>query len=577
MIIKSLVIKQFKGIDEMICEFSNTVIIKGDIDKNKTSILDAIHFLFVGKNIEDEKQFPLLPIYTEPGPKQGKIIPGTEPSVEGHIVLDDGVGHILKRQIHKKTRDTEVYIDGYKKTVGEFNDFISENIIDYESFRLFFNPKYFTGLEPKKARDVFRSKFGDVDVETVIEETKHDFSGTFIEELKVAQAPEVLEKYKDKASGIEREKQLLDGKIEALEEQIKASGFTENENMLSLKKRKTEIETEIGTFNSAATAYNEYLGRKQNVLNEILHYKSKIESLTSNLSDKTMGIIARLDDDRLRLVSKLGNLRSEYKTLTVTKPNGHTCPTCNAPLVGDMLAKAKENLKLQILDNIDQGKKLNKEVASIDKELNTLKTDKPVDDMKIKTLQSNVLDLRTRLQDMEAAAPQHPGDVTELNQEYQEIAKKIGSFDDIKRMQDTIGQYINEQKEYSVNLEKAIIVKNDSESFIHAQAQFLVSKVNSQFKRIKIELFKKLKNGDLKPTFLITLNGVPYHGLNNGGKMIAGLEIQQYFKQFTTNSIPVLIDRYESYEAIDISEYLGNSQSIVTIVEKDAPLQIINK
>jgi len=241
-----------------------------------------------------------------------------------------------------------------------------------------------------------------------------------------------------------------------------------------------------------------------------------------------------------------------------------------------MLLNAKENIKISIQDNINDGRKINELIADIDKEIKTLNVGTTPDDMQIKALQGNITDSELELMNLGVDAPEHPGDITELNKEYQEIARKIGGFDEIKRMQGTIGQHTREQKELSIELEKAITIKTDAEKFINAQALFLVEKVNSKFKHIKIELFKKQKNGDIKDTFIISLDGVPYQGLNNGGKMIAGLEIQMYFKQYSPNSIPVLIDRYESYEAIDISEYLGDSQVIVTVVEKDAPFEVIN-
>ena len=576
MIIKGLLIKEFKGIDEMSLEFSGHTIIKGDIDNNKTSILDAIHFLFIGKNIDDEKQFPVFPIHTE-GPKQGQLIPNKEPYVQGHIVLDDGTGHVLERKLNKKNGDTELKIDGYDMTVGKFQDFISENIIEFESFRLFFNPNYFTGLDPKKARDVFVSKFGEVKPEAVLSRSRdYHFTQKFIEEIMVVKAPLILDKYKGEVSRITREKADINAKMDSLEEQIAAAGFQEDENMLTLKKRKTVIESDISKFNSSAIDYNAHLSKKQSVLNEISHYRSKLESLTENIGDGIQKRIAWLDADKQRLSIKLGNLREEYKTLVAKKICTHNCPTCNALLTGNMLLNAKENIKISIQDNINDGRKINELIADIDKEIKTLNVGTTPDDMQIKALQGNITDSELELMNLGVDAPEHPGDITELNKEYQEIARKIGGFDEIKRMQGTIGQHTREQKELSIELEKAITIKTDAEKFINAQALFLVEKVNSKFKHIKIELFKKQKNGDITDTFIISLDGVPYQGLNNGGKMIAGLEIQMYFKQYSPNSIPVLIDRYESYEAIDISEYLGDSQVIVTVVEKDAPFEVIN-
>jgi|AntAceMinimDraft_17_1070374.scaffolds.fasta_scaffold06114_7 hypothetical protein len=578
MIIKGLLIKEFKGIDEMSLEFSGHTVIKGDIDNNKTSILDAIHFLFIGKNIDDEKQFPVFPIHTE-GPKQGQLIPNKEPYVQGHIVLDDGTGHVLERKLNKKNGDTELKIDGYDMTVGKFQDFISENIIEFESFRLFFNPNYFTGLDPKKARDVFVSKFGEVKPEAVIAKSRdYQFTKTFIDEIMIAKAPMILDKYKSEVLDITREKAEINAKMDSLEEQIAAAGFQEDENMQTLKKRKGVIEGDISKFNSSAIDYNAHLSKKQSVLNELSHYRTKLESLTGHIDDTVQNKIARLGEDKGRLSIKLGNLREEYKKLVATRICTHNCPTCHTPLTGDMLLNAKENIRISIQDNMDGGKMKNKEIADIDKELSELKKARTgkTDDIDLKVAEGNVKDSEVELMNLESSAPAHPGDITELTKEFQEIARKIGGFDEIKRMQGTIGQYTREQKELSISLEKSITIKNDATKFINAQAQFLVENVNSKFKHIKIELFKKLKNGDMKDTFIISLDGVPHQGLNNGGKMIAGLEIQMYFKQYSQNSIPVLIDRYESYEAIDISEYLGDSQVIVTVVEKDALFEVIN-
>ena len=85
-----------------------------------------------------------------------------------------------------------------------------------------------------------------------------------------------------------------------------------------------------------------------------------------------------------------------------------------------------------------------------------------------------------------------------------------------------------------------------TERFIRAKINMISEKINGRFKVVSFKMFSDQINGGLKETCECTVNGVPYSSLNNGHRIIAGLDIIRSLSDLYEVSAPVFIDNSEA-------------------------------
>ena len=139
------------------------------------------------------------------------------------------------------------------------------------------------------------------------------------------------------------------------------------------------------------------------------------------------------------------------------------------------------------------------------------------------------------------------------------VKKRIAELEEEQR---SIGQKIAEQ-EQMIDL---------TESFIRAKMNMISEKINEKFKFVRFSLFDIQINGGLKETCECTVNGVPYSSLNNGHRIIAGLDIIRSLSELYGVSAPVFIDNSEAISAGNFPEM--DTQIIHLIVTDDKELTV---
>ena len=96
--------------------------------------------------------------------------------------------------------------------------------------------------------------------------------------------------------------------------------------------------------------------------------------------------------------------------------------------------------------------------------------------------------------------------------------------------------------------------QSDCERILHILDKFVKFKmetVQSQIKEalgneISVKLFEQQLNGETKQTCKLTVNGVPFNDLNNGHKIIAGLNLIKTLQNLYDVYLPVFVDNAES-------------------------------
>lgn len=571
--IKTLIIKDFKGITAPFdAEFSGDInVISGDNNKGKTTILDAIYFLFFGKNSEEETKFSILPLDSE-----NRVIPGTQPYVKALVEIMPGVDVVFERSIVDGA--TKVKINDFEKTITEYEEYISKKILPIHLLKMMMNPRYFFELTWQKAREEFVSSFKKPTIEEVEKAVpKFKLMPEVKSKLSVASAQEISDNARIAASGILKKKDELEAKISELDEIIEGSSSMPRKEMLA---RREELSKLVSAYNEKASKYNQYVSQKDTLRGELEHYKKRREEVAEHDHSTHNERLAEVNQEMEYISRELSNLRNEYKELKRKQETSGLCPFCGSELSGEKLSNATKNIKEAIETNISRGKALSKKYGALQAERGNLIIATPSnksDNQKITAIEELIKDSELKLKAMEENPVVKPEPISDVVDEIRMLSEKLGSSEEKKDMIETREKYIKEQKVLSSKYEDLMKVSENAKEYIHAEAESIVKTVNNSFKNIRIELFYHQKNGIIRPAFIVTLNGVPYPDLNRAGKIIAGLEIRRYFKKFLKVPVPVIIDDFESYPSISIRDYVPVEQVILSVVSEGADLIVNNK
>lgn len=158
-----------------------------------------------------------------------------------------------------------------------------------------------------------------------------------------------------------------------------------------------------------------------------------------------------------------------------------------------------------------------------------------------------------------------------LKDEIAEIAGKILAADNSK-VKERIAELEAEQKEVGQKIAEQEQMIDLTEDFIREKMNKISAKVNEMFKIVSFKLFSEQINGGLKETCECTVNGVPLSSLNNGHRIIAGLDIIQSLSNLYEVSCPVFIDNSEAVNEVNFPEM--NAQMIHLAVTDNKELKI---
>jgi vacuolar-type H+-ATPase subunit I/STV1 len=131
-------------------------------------------------------------------------------------------------------------------------------------------------------------------------------------------------------------------------------------------------------------------------------------------------------------------------------------------------------------------------------------------------------------------------------EELYKLEEQIKSYESIVKSK-------NDFQEVTKQLREVMEDYDDTEEIIDAikqyrtdYAQLVADTLNAKLDKVKIITFYTQKNGEIKETFEISMDGVPYSSLNTAGKVEAGIELIQLLSEALEVNLPILIDNKES-------------------------------
>ena len=110
------------------------------------------------------------------------------------------------------------------------------------------------------------------------------------------------------------------------------------------------------------------------------------------------------------------------------------------------------------------------------------------------------------------------------------------------------------------------------EDFIRTKMNMISDKINGMFKIVSFKLFAEQINGGIKETCECTVNGVPLSSLNNGHRIVAGLDIIHSLSNLYGVSCPIFVDNAESINDFNVPEM--DAQMIYLTVTDDKELKV---
>lgn len=495
-------------------------------------------------------------------------------------------------------------IDGYPKTEKDYKSAISD-IVSEEIFKTITNPTYFPSLKWKEQRNVlmrFVSEISDYDMASVNDK----FDGLLDELMKAPSIDDIKAKYqkalnewKKKQAELpvridEAEKSKVDIDVaeyelgkKAVLELIKSNKEKQKDVSKQLEEHKTlsdgilELKFAIGDLERKSNAENQ---EKRRSIRKLIDEKT---GLLINIDDgikRNNREISSCEDTIERKNNEKNRLAEQWKKVNAETFDESTtiCPTCNRPLPDDEIEQLKsnfeklkfdrlakivtdgnnakyeigteksviENLKKCNEENLAKKQKLEQEIAELENQLSKIPSSVDVSQMdEYKEIEKQITEKESALSKMNNASEIRrnlENEMEDLNGKLLEFEKKIALAENNIEIDDRIEELKVEQKEVAQKVADQEKMLYLLEEFIRYKMDKVSDEINKQFDGINFKLFENQLNGGLKETCELTVNGVPYGSLNNGHRIIAGLQIIKALQVLYGVSMPVWIDNAES-------------------------------
>ncbi|WP_416729236.1 AAA family ATPase [Fictibacillus sp. JL2B1089] len=228
------------------------------------------------------------------------------------------------------------------------------------------------------------------------------------------------------------------------------------------------------------------------------------------------------------------------------EPVKENCHTCGQPLTESSLQVVHESKRKRLAELVEDGKALVSQRKKLQAEFEELPTFSEVEI------------------DREASFA--------LDEQIYPLKAKLEAFKRIDQLKEEIEEAAATKETIRKERNKAQAVTEAVKEFRTKRAELMVQKMDELFTTINIRLFEELKNGELRATFEIEMDGKPYSKLSTAEKIKAGLEVIEVLSQQSDVIAPTFVDNAES-----ILKFTKPSGQLLTATVKDCDFEISTK
>lgn len=635
--LKRMVIENFKGCKRRMVYFSDRTKITGRNASGKTTIFDAFTWLLFDKDSSGATKFQVRPL-NENGEPLHYVDISVECTLEIDGIEMTITKVQKEKWTKKRGEEDQVFsgnvnefsVNGYPKSEKDYKEFIN-GIIDEKMFRLITNPMAFTSMPWKDQRQII-FKLVDNVTDLEIAQSNGQFA-PLVPELAIANIDEIRAKYTKSKNELAKKQTELPARIDELAKMIGNVDVAELELARNeIKERIAKLEEEIKKVDDVIAVHSEKskdvlelkfalsdMERKANEERQqaVLDLKVRKNAKEQLIREKNVAI-NNTKNEMMLIVSHSKELQEDIKKATDEwqKCKAETfdettlkCPTCGQKLPekkrkemmadfetkkesrlsaiaerGNKLkadldnAKARYDAVKPLLDKYAQEiELLNKDIADIDKEIS--KADKPVDLSKDKDYKSKQKAISKAEKEMEleytanSKKDDYLGQLSALRDELIRVETEIAKADttEVENRKEELEEELRDVGQRIANSEKMLYIL---ECFIKEKLDRISASVNERFQKVCFKLFEKQINGGVAECCECTVNGVPFSVLNNGHKIVAGLDIINTLSKIYGVSAPVVIDNAESVNEENIPDMA--CQTILMYVNANDNLEVKN-
>ena len=572
----------------------------------------------------------------------GKSVDDMDTSVE--LTLDVDGKEITMKKVQKRTYsedgssykdDNKYFINDVPKTLKDFNAYLD---VDMNVFKMCSNVNAFLNQKPAEMREYLFSLVENV-TDLDIAHSKAELA-ELVPLLNKYTVEELSAMNKATKTKITKDLPILDGQIKEKERdiQIKSDIDTSDLELLrnSLKEqiadcvaKQTDNDKLLAEYDKASAdildlkfkqgdllrkANEDNIKARREIEDKISEKKDYLFNIADTIQKNNSEIYGYQNDiesgtrERNRLADVWNKIKEEK-----FDENTVVCPTCHRELPAeeieslrssfektkaDRLAKVeKDGLEVKAdidnardmipkleecnKDNIANQKKLEKEVADLEKQLSELPQEIDITATEeYKALEKQITEKEQAMHkanDISAIKAELKAQETALRQQLAECESQIAKSDtaaDEKRLEELKRTRIDSEQN-KANAEKILDLLDKLDK---AKNEALTEAVNSHFSLVKWQLFEYAKNGNYKSCCIPTVDGksILTTMSNKGNRILGRVDICNSIQKISGISVPIILDDSESLSTDNqkkVSEMV-DSQLIMLIVNDSEKLEI---
>ena len=524
----------------------------------------------------------------------------------------------------------EYEIDGYPRSEKDYKEYIN-GIVSDDLFKMLTNPTYFPNMPWKEQRATIMKFASDVsDIELATDDSR--FTELLPEIEKAPSTDDIKNKYQKSLNELKKKQIELPVRIDeqsknkvdidvaeleliknSLNEQIADikskiadtdKQFEEyqklSDGIMELKfaesdlvrkaneeniKARREIEDKIADKKLLLRQTEKTISDTENCIELSKRTAEKISENLKEIRDKWKAENERVFDENSLVCSYCGQeyptdkkeqLRAEFESHKTKELNAITD---NGNLIKGRLDKEKEtidSLEKELVEHRKSLEMLNNAIASLEKQLSDLPTSIDVTGTEeYKAIQSQLAEKEQAMSQMNSADEVRKGLNYELECSQTQLIdceKKIAMSQKNIEIDERIEELQAEQRDVAqkiADVEKMLYLLDE---FIKYKLDKISDSINAMFDGVNWKLFSEQINGGIKEVCEVTYGGVPFQSLNNGHRIIAGLQIIKALQKLYGAYLPIFIDNAESVNDFNLPDM--DCQLIKLKVSDDKDLKI---
>lgn len=573
----------------------------------------------------------------------GKSVDDMDTSVE--LTLDVDGKEITMKKVQKRTYskdgssykdDNKYFVNDVPKTLKDFNTYLD---VDMNVFKMRSNVNAFLNQKSKEMREYLFSlvkKVTDLDMA----KSKSELAELvpLLEKYTYEEIRAMNNKIK---KDVDDNAEKLKGQIEEKERDVQLKQDIE---VSDLELQKNSLRVQITDCVAKQTSNDKLMAEYDKASSDILNLKFELSDMSRKANEENVKARREIEDkisekkdylfniadtiqknnseiygyqndiesgtkERNRLADVWNKIKEEK-----FDENTAVCPTCHRELPteeieslrssfektkADRLAKVeKDGLEVKAdidnardmipklekcnKDNIANQKKLEKEVADLEKQLSELPQGIDVTATEeYKALEQQIAEKEQAMHkanDISAVKAELKAQETALRQQLAECESQIAKSDtaaDEQRLEE-LRQIRIDSEQNKANAEKILDLLDELDK---AKNEALTEAVNSHFGLVKWQLFEYAKNGNYKSCCIPTVDGksILTTMSNKGNRILGRVDICNSIQKISDISVPIILDDSESLSTDNQKKVaeMVDSQLIMLIVNDSEKLEIV--